>query len=59
MKFVKVANVSTQSAMMKDCKYLYGVGYLQGDQIVGYSEEIDRDEDRIYFDYFVREDFVK
>ena len=35
----------------------YGVWYHNG-QMVSYREEFDRDEDRYYYDYYVREDFV-
>ncbi len=32
-------------------------GLMIGTETVGYMEEVDRDEDRMYFDYFIREDY--
>lgn len=35
----------------------YGIWRLNG-EIVGYHEEVDRDEDRIFYDHFVRSDLL-
>jgi hypothetical protein len=35
----------------------YGVWKKDG-EIVGYHEEVDRDDDRIFYDHFVREDLL-
>lgn len=58
-KFVEVQNGSTQHNVLSNrgAKHLCGDWYLNG-ELVGYREEIDRDEDRIYYSFWIREDLL-
>jgi hypothetical protein len=59
-EFVSFPSVSAQERILKAAGAQgsrWGDWWLDG-KLVGYREEIDRDEDRMYFDYFVRKDLT-
>ena len=59
-EFVSVPSVSAQESILEAAGATHGrMGdwWLDG-RLAGYREEIDRDEDRMYFDYFVRKDLT-
>ena len=58
--FIALSSVTAQEKILKAAgatHVFYGTWELKG-ELVGYRDEWDRDEDRIYYDYFVRKDLT-
>jgi hypothetical protein len=57
-KFLLVTGYQLYVVQKKNDFTYHGGGELyHNGELVGYMEETDRDEDRIWYDHFVREDF--